>query len=152
MPYIWRPGEVWRKYLKSADVAYDEASFQLGAMYVTLEMLSHMKMLEERAVVSEWGRQEAVSTLHTLLLQLNLADETYAMYDRLIRWRQPRFVAEHARGPEDTVVADGDETQVLVASSPDGEPVPWPSRLGSPGEWPAGHQSPDDETWPTRGE
>src|SRR5215831_2269063 len=78
VPYIWRPGEVWRRYLKASDVAYDEASFQLGAMYVTLEMLSHMKMLEERAVVSEWGRQGAVSTLHTLLLQLNLADETYA--------------------------------------------------------------------------
>ena len=152
MPYIWNPGRVFRQYLKATDVVVDEVSFELGALYVALEIMSHIKMLEERAVVSEWGRQEACSTLHTLLQQLNLSDQTVEMYDRLIHWRRPRFVAEHALGPEDIAAAAGDETQGWAPSFVLSEPVPWPSRLGSFDDQPPGHQSLDEDSWPTRGE
>jgi len=150
MPYIWRPGDVFRRYLKAIEMDYDEKSFQLGAMYVTLEIMSQIKLMEERYVVSEYGRNEAISALHTLLHQLHLADDTYELYDRLIRWRQPRFVAEHAREPEDTVAAADDETRAWAPSFPGEEPVPWPSRLGSSDASPQAHQSPEPSEWPTR--
>jgi len=100
VPYIWRPGDVFRRYLKAADAEYDEASFELGAMYFALEVISHIKLMEERAVVSEYGRNEAIAALHTLLQQIHIADEAYAWYDKLIRWRQPTFVASTLSGPK----------------------------------------------------
>jgi hypothetical protein len=151
VPYILKPGDVFRRYLAAVEVEYDETSFQLGAMYVALEILSHIKLMEEQYIVSEYGRNEAIASLHTLLQSLGLSDETYELYARLIRWRQLKFIDD--REPSQPRTADAeqpDEPRGPRSASAPAFPDGWPSRLGTPDPWPVARRDLDGDSWPTR--
>lgn len=152
MPWILRPSRVFHKYLRTIFEDVDQKSYELGGLAIGLEIVGQIKFLEELAVVSDVGRSEAVSALHTLLTDLGMADEAYAMYDRLSRWRQLRFE------PEPVTIADAEPSDdpprrgrtVGSSSAPDA-PVGWPFRGDRPHSSPEVRRDPETGAWPSRG-
>lgn len=91
--FMANPSSVLWEYLeRSVRAPVDERDmFMYGQLALALEIVSLIKNLESYPVVTELGRQEAISALHTLLVEKGLADQAYEVYDVLCEWRRPKF-------------------------------------------------------------
>lgn len=65
--------------------------FLLGQMAMALEVITVIKSLEGIPIVSDRGRVETISVLQTLLVDTDMADHAYDLYEELNEWRKPRF-------------------------------------------------------------
>jgi hypothetical protein len=137
--FIKNPTEVWMQYL---DVGYGRklkghALFDYGRVAMGLEIVTKIKMLESLPVTTEYGRQEAISALHTILVEQGLAESIYALYDELNDWRKPKFrPSSQQLGLSRAATSDADDSwpqrQRLEPSSAD---ATQPSEQPPPG-WP----------------
>jgi hypothetical protein len=149
------PTSVWLSYLS---VVYGHklkgrAPFDYGRVAMALEIVSKIKLLESLPVTTEYGRQEAISALHTILVETGLAESVYDLYEQLNDWRRPKFAPSQQPepSPSATAGADGPWPQrryvslFSAAEEPESEQPP----LGSTDEWPLGRRSPREDSSPT---
>lgn len=105
--YMADATNVLKQHLERLSVRLDSRSFELGQLAMALEIVTLIRSLEALPVVSDLGRQEAITALHTLLVEQGIEDLAYEWYDFLSASRRPRFVPEHVpRGIVGVVAPD----------------------------------------------
>lgn len=129
MSYIRNPTRTFLQFLSAtSEVTHDRILwYNLGQLSMALHIITVIKTLEQLPVVTDHGRQEAISALQTILTELDLADDAYELYEKLGEWRKPTFEPEPS--PSGTSGAGVEWTQaprLHGLSSPDASP---PGRL-----------------------
>jgi hypothetical protein len=94
--YMSNPTLVLDEYLRSKGI---RKTFEYGQLAMALELVSLIKTVESIPVVTDVGRQELITALHTLLQEKGM-DQAYEIYDALCRWRRPRFMGIHVEPDE----------------------------------------------------
>jgi hypothetical protein len=139
--FIENPSRVLTAYLKAKGLksAYCHPAYDCGRLAMALEIITQIKALESLPVVSDLGRQEAVTALYAVLTETGFEDEAYRWYEMLGEWRRPKFqgipvvVDEHV--PPGIVLLVGPPSEDQPASeesSPGGGPERGPAPLGKP--------------------
>lgn len=90
--FIARPADLLRRQMGPR--GEQAAWFEAGMMAMALEILTVIKTVESLPIVDEGARQETVSVLHTLLMDLDVMEKADELYARLNEARKPKFVAE----------------------------------------------------------
>jgi hypothetical protein len=90
-------------------------------MSMALEMITSIRSIEDLPVLDEPAKAAVVAAFETLIVDQALED-AYELYDRLVSWRPPRFIAsaEPDASPPNTSSPDGLRSGLEpAASSPD---------------------------------
>jgi hypothetical protein len=90
------PSFVWLRYLEvvHSHKLKGRLPFDYGRVAMGLELVTKIKMLESLPVTTEFGRQESISVLHTILVEQGLAESIYDLYDKLNDWRKPKILSD----------------------------------------------------------
>jgi hypothetical protein len=104
---IARPTRTFELYVRDTGARPDGLSWHFGRLSMALEIITQIKILEEVRVLSDSARAESISALHTLLTDCGLDDIGYVMYEKLLAWRKPKFVAENPELSQPTSVDAG---------------------------------------------
>lgn len=96
MSYMVNPTRVFLQFLSTTHEATtrDLTWYSFGQASMALHIITVIKTLESLPVVTEHARQETISALQTILTDLDMADESYELYERLGNWRMPTFDRE----------------------------------------------------------
>jgi hypothetical protein len=107
------------------------SEFQLGRLAMALEMITSIRSIEDIPVLDEPAKAAVVSAFETLLVEQQIADMAYEMYDHLSRWRRIKTLERVANGPLVAVQRGIDEIDVEVAVPDDGSSSPHVSPAGA---------------------
>src|SRR5262245_54266654 len=102
--YISHPSRLFRRLLRPSVSEFEW--YRYGQLSIGLEIVTQIKSLESLPVVSELGRQEAVSALTSLLMDMDLYDDSVNLYERLSETRRLSFEAVVSGEPKDQVHED----------------------------------------------
>jgi hypothetical protein len=133
--FILRPSDIFAKFLHLR--GSDELHYQCGMLAMALEILTLIKTFEALPAVSQQAREETVSSLRTLLVDLDLDDHAEVWYERLNEWRKPKLLPV-ADVPDELLHGDAAVALVsslrssLPASVPASPAESEPRKLGSP--------------------
>jgi hypothetical protein len=89
-----RPSEVFKLYLEQTAQGRVGNEFSYGMLAMGLEVVTVIRTLEALPTISVGARQETISVLHTLLVDMRMDEQAYLWYERLDEWRRPKFRPE----------------------------------------------------------
>ncbi len=128
MPFIQSPSKLLLEYLiKRGMVAgkRERRVFEAGILAMGLEIVTVLKTLEGIPITSEAARAETESVLHTLLVEMGIADHVYELYGNLDEWRKPKFraaVPAHAPAANADAAAVAESLRLGQTSEPSSLP------------------------------
>src|SRR5215471_8536263 len=149
--FLTDPARKLRTYLTVREMEPDPASYDWGMLALALEIVTAIKTLETIPVATEYGRQEAISALTSILASQGLSDKAFEAHYTLWEWQRTKFLSD-ARQPGLALSgSDGASPQQLsVLPEFDAEDAFAPLALESsaspqhaPDEQPVGHRNQD---------
>lgn len=100
MSFIKNPSDVFWQAVRASIT--DRGDYGLGRLSMALEVVTLIRSLEALPVVTDLGRSEAISALHTMLVEQQMDEMAYEWYERLAEWRKPKLRAEHGHVQQGT--------------------------------------------------